>query len=389
MQVLGISLRLVNSEVSMKPIQMTDLVTQYNKLKPEIDAAIGGVLEHGIFINGPEVKRFASELQTYMGVRHVIPCANGTDALQIALMSLDIPAGSEIITPAFSYAAIVEVCSLLRLKPVFVDVDPNTFNMDVNHLESYITDKTKAIIPVHLFGQCANMNTILRIASKHKLFVIEDNAQAIGAEYLMDNGIKKKSGTMSDVSTISFFPSKNLGCFGDGGAVCTDDDALAEKIRMIANHGQRVKYYHELVGVNSRLDSIQAAVLSVKLRQLDDFTEERRAVAQRYNEAFKELEGIQVPSVDTQSTHVYHQYTLRILSGNVDSIRHELKERGVPTMVYYPEPLYKQKAYFEDLEFENTEMLCKQVLSLPMGTDMSNEQVDYIIKQFTDIIKQK
>lgn len=389
MGLLDISLQLVKTESVLKTIQMTDLVSQYHRLKDEIDSAIGEVMESASFINGPAVKRFASQLQTYTNIKHIIPCANGTDALQVALMALDIPAGSEIITPAFSYAAVVEVCSLLKLKPVFTDVDPHTFNMKTADIENLITPLTKAIVPVHLFGQCADMDKVMSIANKHGLYVIEDNAQAIGAYCLKSDGSKVMSGGMGHVSTLSFFPSKNLGCFGDGGAICTNDAALADKITMIANHGQRVKYYHELIGVNSRLDSIQAAILSVKLKYLESFTDERRQVANFYDEVLGGINELILPKRDMNSTHVFNQYTIQLKIGDVEKIRSSLKELGIPTMKYYPEPLYKQKAYKQNIILEHTEKLCNTVFSLPIGTDMNEEQLNYITQNLTEIIKQK
>lgn len=386
---MAISLQLVKTESVLKTIQMTDLISQYHRLKDEIDSAIGEVMETASFINGPAVKRFASQLQTYTGIKHVVPCANGTDALQIALMALDIPAGSEIITPAFSYAAVVEVCSLLKLKPVFTDVDPLTFNMQTEGLEKLITPLTKAIVPVHLFGQCANMDEVLTFAKEHGLYVIEDNAQSIGAYYLKSDGTKVMSGGMGHVSTLSFFPSKNLGCFGDGGAICTNDPNLAEKITMIANHGQRVKYYHELIGVNSRLDSIQAAILSVKLKYLESFIEERRQVADFYDRALSGIDELMLPKRSLNSTHVYNQYTLQLKHMDVEQVRVALKAVGIPTMVYYPEPLYHQKAYQQNIKLEYTEKLCNTVFSLPIGTDMNEEQLNYITQNLTEIIKQK
>lgn len=367
---------------------MTDLVSQYHRLKPELDEAIGSVLEAGDFVNGRYVKRFASELQSYMGVKHVIPCGNGTDALQIALMALGIPADSEIITPAFSFAAVAEVCELLRLKPVFADVYPDTFNINVEHAETLITSKTAAIVPVHLFGQCAHMKAIQDLAARYNLKVVEDNAQSIGAEYLWDNGLKKKSGTMSDISTLSFFPSKNLGAYGDGGAVCTDDDDLAEKARMIANHGQRVKYHHEMIGLNSRLDTLQAAVLSVKLKYLDSFNEERLKVAMQYSEGLKGIEGVHAPVISPFSSHVFHQYTL-VIDSDRDALKQELNELGIPSMIYYPLPLYAQSAYSKGQKLEVTENLCKTVLSLPIGTDIQPDQTEFIIHQIRNIKKHK
>lgn len=372
----------------MKTIQMTDLRSQYQRIRGEVDGAISEVLNEASFINGPSVSLFSSELSEFMGVNHVIPCANGTDALQIALMALDLPAGSEIITPGFSYAAVAEVCGLLGYKAVFADVEAATFNIDADLIEALITPATRVILPVHLFGQCANMPRIMEIATRHNLFVIEDNAQSVGAMCLMPDRMAM-SGTMGHISTMSFFPSKNLGCYGDGGAVCTNDEQLAAKIKMIANHGQSVKYYHEIIGVNSRLDTLQAAILRVKLKHLNDFTEERRAVAAAYDMAFEGIEEIKVPSRADYSTHVFHQYTLTLRGVDPKLVQKALKDQGVPSMVYYPLPLYKQKAYFVPVNLPVTETLCQTVLSLPMGTDMSREQIEFITFTTKAIVKQK
>jgi len=365
----------------MKKIQMVDLVSQYYKIKPEVDNAMLNVLDSASFINGPEVKFFQSELESYLDIPHVIPCANGTDALQIALMALDLKEGDEVITADFTFAATVEVIHLLKLKAVLVDVDYDTFTMDTEKLKAAITDKTKAIIPVHLFGQCANMEAILKIAKEHKLYVIEDNAQAIGADYTFSDGTVKKSGTMGIIGTTSFFPSKNLGCYGDGGAIFTSDDELAHKIRGIVNHGMYERYYHDEVGVNSRLDSLQAAVLRKKLPLLDSYNEARRKAADFYDEAFAGHDQILTPARASYSSHVFHQYTLRILNGKRNELQQFLTEKEIPAMIYYPVALRKQKAYFQesdDAEFCNTDRLLDEVISLPMHTELDEEQLKYI-----------
>lgn len=365
----------------MKKIQMVDLQSQYYKIKNDVDNAVLNVMDSAAFINGPEVKLFQKELEEYQDVKHVIPCANGTDALQIALMALDLKEGDEIITADFTFAATVEVIHLLKLKSVLVDVDYNTFTIDTDKLKAAITDKTKAIIPVHLFGQCANMEEILKIANEHNLYVIEDNAQAIGAEYTFAHGEVKKSGTMGIIGTTSFFPSKNLGCYGDGGAIFTNDDEIAHRIRGIVNHGMYERYYHDEVGVNSRLDSVQAAVLRKKLPQLDLYNEARRKAADFYDEAFQEHPHILVPVRDPNSTHVFHQYTLRILNGKRNELQAFLADKEVPAMIYYPVALRKQKAYYQesnDADFVNTDKLLTEVISLPMHTELDEEQLTYI-----------
>ncbi|QOW10296.1 DegT/DnrJ/EryC1/StrS family aminotransferase [Kaistella flava (ex Peng et al. 2021)] len=365
----------------MKKIQMVDLQSQYYKIKSDVDNAILNVLNTAAFINGPEVKSFQSELETYLDVKHVIPCANGTDALQIALMALNLQEGDEVITADFTFAATVEVIHLLKLKSVLVDVDYDTFTMDTEKLKAAITPKTKAIIPVHLFGQCSNMEEILKIAKEHNLVVIEDNAQAIGSEFTFSDGTVKKSGTMGILGTTSFFPSKNLGCYGDGGAIFTNDDELAYKIRGIVNHGMYERYYHDEVGVNSRLDSIQATVLRKKLTLLDTYNEARRKAADYYDEAFAECKDILTPTRAEHSTHVFHQYTLRILNGKRNELQQFLTEKEVPAMIYYPVALRKQKAYFQDsndADFVNTDKLLEEVISLPMHTELDDEQLKYI-----------
>ncbi|MCT3947972.1 DegT/DnrJ/EryC1/StrS family aminotransferase [Elizabethkingia anophelis] len=374
----------------MKKIQMVDLQGQYQKIKNEADAAVLKVMESATFINGPEVKEFTTELQNYLDVKHVIPCANGTDALQIALMALDLQEGDEVITADFTFAATVEVIHLLKLKSVLVDVDYNTFTIDIDKLKAAITPKTKAIIPVHLFGQCANMEEILKVAKEHNLYVIEDNAQAIGADYTFSDGVKKKSGTMGTLGTTSFFPSKNLGCYGDGGAIFTNDDELEYKIRGIVNHGMYRRYYHDEVGVNSRLDSVQAAVLRIKLRLLDEYAKARNEAAAYYDNAFANHPDILVPERATDSTHVFHQYTLRILNGKRNELQEFLTSKEIPAMIYYPVALRKQKAYFQesnDADFVNTDKLLDQVISLPMHTELDEEQLKYITDAVLEFMK--
>ncbi len=374
----------------MKKIQMVDLQGQYQKIKNEADAAVLKVMESAAFINGPEVKEFTTELQNYLDVKHVIPCANGTDALQIALMALDLQEGDEVITADFTFAATVEVIHLLKLKSVLVDVDYNTFTIDIDKLKAAITPKTKAIIPVHLFGQCANMEEILKVAKEHNLYVIEDNAQAIGADYTFSDGVKKKSGTMGTLGTTSFFPSKNLGCYGDGGAIFTNDDELEYKIRGIVNHGMYRRYYHDEVGVNSRLDSVQAAVLRIKLRLLDEYAKARNEAAAYYDNAFANHPDILVPERATDSTHVFHQYTLRILNSKRNELQEFLTSKEIPAMIYYPVALRKQKAYFQesnDADFVNTDKLLDQVISLPMHTELDEEQLKYITDAVLEFMK--
>ncbi|WFB67847.1 DegT/DnrJ/EryC1/StrS family aminotransferase [Chryseobacterium sp. WX] len=365
----------------MKKIQMVDLQSQYYKIKNDVDNAVLNVMDSAAFINGPEVKSFQNELESYLDVKHVIPCANGTDALQIALMALDLKEGDEIITADFTFAATVEVIHLLKLKSVLVDVDYDTFTISTEQIKKAITPKTKAIIPVHIFGQCANMEEILKIAEEHNLFVVEDNAQAIGSEYTFSDGSVKQAGTMSTVGTTSFFPSKNLGCYGDGGAIFTNNDELAHRLRGIVNHGMYERYYHDEVGVNSRLDSIQAAVLRKKLPHLDSYNEARRKAADFYDEAFEGNPNILTPKRAENSTHVFHQYTLRILNGKRNELQKFLAEKEIPAMIYYPVALRKQKAYFQEsnaADFVNTDKLLDQVISLPMHTELDEEQLKYI-----------
>ncbi len=368
----------------MKKIQMVDLISQYEKIKPEVDRAISGVLETAQFINGPEVRSFQSELESYLGVKHIIPCANGTDALQIALMALDLKPGDEVITPSFTYIATTEVIALLGLKPVFVEVEQDTFCIDPSKIEAAITERTKAIVPVHLYGQAANMKEIMKIAKDRGLYVIEDNAQAIGCR--MEDGTM--TGAIGDIGCTSFFPSKNLGCYGDGGAICTNSDELAEKMRMIANHGQSKRYYHDVVGCNSRLDSIQAAVLRIKLRQLDDYIEARRKVADRYDAFLATIEGVQSPARNSYSKHVFHQYTMILEGYDRDALNAFLADRDIPSMIYYPVPAHRQKmfAHFgsDSADLPVTDWLTERVISLPIHTEFDEEQLDYIISNLQE-----
>ena len=361
---------------------MVDLKTQYEKIKTEVDTATQAVIASSAFINGPEVKAFQSELETYLDVKHVIPCANGTDALQIALMALGLEPGDEVITSDFTFAATVEVVGLLKLKHVLVDVDPDTFCISIDAIKAAISPKTKAIIPVHLFGQCANLDAIMDLAKEHSIFVIEDNAQAIGADYTLKSGVTKKAGTIGNVGTTSFFPSKNLGCYGDGGALFTNDDDLAVIIRSIVNHGMSKRYHYDRIGVNSRLDSIQAAVLRIKLRNLDTYISNRQSAAQFYNEAFSSINRIETPALNPQSTHVFHQYTLKIDGIDQFHMQEYLKSKGIPAMIYYPKALHTQEAYgaseYNDEDFPVTNELCKIVLSLPMHTELEKEQLQFI-----------
>ena len=366
----------------MKTIQMVDLQSQYQKIKEEIDNGIQEVIDSAAFIKGAAVSRFERNLASYTGAKHVIPVGNGTDALQIALMSLGLQPGDEVITPTFTFIATAEVVALLGLKPVLVDVDWDTMNISQESVERAITAKTRAIVPVHLFGQCAEMEGLLALAREKGLYVIEDACQAIGSKYTFSDGRSKQAGTIGDIGCTSFFPSKNLGCYGDGGAIFTNNDALAAKMRAIANHGMVVRYYHEMVGVNSRLDSIQAAVLDVKLRYLDDYIVARQKAAAYYDEAFAGCNKILTPVRDTKSTHVYHQYTLRLQGVNRDELRASLSDAGIPAMVYYPVPLHLQSAYkdarYTAGSFPVAEHLSECVLSLPMHTELDEEQLEYI-----------
>lgn len=376
----------------MHNLQMVDLKRQYEKIKPEVDAAIQNVLSTAAFIQGPDVKAFGDELAQYLGVKHVIPCANGTDALQIALMALGLEPGDEVITPSFTYIATVEVVALLRLKPVFVDVHADTFNMDIESVRKAITPKTKAIIPVHLYGQSVNMEPLLALAAEHNIPVVEDNAQAIGGHYTFADGTRKMNGSMGIIGCTSFFPSKNLGGYGDGGAMFTNDDKLAEELRMIANHGQKVRYYHEMVGCNSRLDSIQAAILRIKLRHLDEYCDARRAVADHYDAAFGGHRNIVTPARAANSKHVFHQYTLQLKGVSRDEVQKLLAEKGIPSMIYYPVPSHKQnmlKAFAANQQaLPVTDMLTDCVISLPIHTEFTKEELEYISSNFLAIVDQ-
>ena len=378
---------------------MVDLKGQYRHIKERVDKSVLDVIESTAFINGPEVHQFQKELEDYLGIKHVIPCANGTDALQIAMMGLGLKPGDEVITPDFTFAATVEVIALLGLTPVLVDVDPVTFNIDVDAIKRAVTSKTKAIVPVHLFGLAANMDEIMEIATAHNLFVIEDNAQGIGGAYVSKDGTKKKTGGIGHVGTTSFFPSKNLGCYGDGGAIFTNDDDLAYSIRGIVNHGMYVRYHHDVVGVNSRLDSIQATILRAKLPHLDEYNNARRKVARKYSLAFSGEENIITPicfcdsekySCENCNCHVYHQYTLRVLNLDRDALAKHLNEQDIPCGIYYPIPLHLQKAYRDDRylesDFKVTNQLVKQVISLPMHTELDDEQIDYITNSVINFV---
>lgn len=366
----------------MRPLQMVDLKRQYEKIKPEVDAAMLRVVESAAFINGPDVAAFARELEAYLGVKHVIPCANGTDALQMALMALDLQPGDEVITPSFTYIATIEVVALLRLKPVFVDVHPDTFTMDIESVRAAITPRTKAIIPVHLYGQCVDMEPLMALATEHNIPLIEDNAQAIGGHYTFSDGRRAKTGSMGLMGCTSFFPSKNLGCYGDGGAMFTNDDALADKLRMIANHGQKVRYYHELVGCNSRLDTLQAAVLRIKLRHLDEYCDARRAAADYYDRAFAPHPQLSTPARTEYSHHVFHQYTLKLKGVNRDELVEKLAARGIPSMIYYPVASHHQNMLksFVDADFSLpvTDALNACVISLPIHTELTEDELKYI-----------
>lgn len=376
----------------MQKLQMVDLKRQYQKIKPEVDAAIQNVIESTMFIGGDEVKQFSTELAEYLGVKHVIPCANGTDALQISLMALGLKPGDEVITTSYTYIATVEVIALLRLKPVFVDVDADTFTMNINGLKAAITENTKAIIPVHLYGQSANMEEVMKVADEHNIPVIEDNAQAIGGTYTYSDGKTVKNGSIGAIGCTSFFPSKNLGCYGDGGAIFTNDDALADKLRMIANHGQSKRYYHEMVGCNSRLDAIQAAVLRIKLKHLDEYCDARRAVADYYDNAFKDNANITTPFRAAYSHHVFHQYTLQLKNVDRDMVQSKLAEREVPSMIYYPVPCHKQNMLKEfggaEYVLPVTDMLQDCVISLPIHTEMTEEELKYITSNFLEVIEE-
>ena len=382
----------------MNKIQMVDLKGQYAFIKDLVNTSIQEVIDNASFINGPKVKEFQANLEAYLGIKHVIPCANGTDALQIAMMGLGLKPGDEVITADFTFAATVEVIALLGLTPVLVDVDPDKFNIDIEAVKKAITPKTKAIVPVHLFGQCANMDAIMELAEAHNLFVIEDNAQAIGANFTSKNGSKAKAGTIGHVASTSFFPSKNLGCYGDGGAIFTNDDDLAHTIRGIVNHGMYKRYHHDVVGVNSRLDSIQAAVLDAKLPKLDAYNKARQSAARKYNAAFKNHKNIITPKAgngceticDNCDCHVFHQYTLKIQNADRDALAAHLQSKDIPCGVYYPIPLHKQKAYvddrYNDADFKVTNTLIDEVISLPMHTELEDDQIDFITSTIIDFL---
>lgn len=375
----------------MRKLMMVDLKSQYEDIKTEVDLAIHEVIDSTAFVNGPAVSRFQKNLETYLNVKHVIPCANGTDSLQVSMMALGLKPGDEVITSSFTFIATAEVIALLGLTPVLVDVDPDTFNIDPKSILRAITPKTKAIVPVHLFGQSSDMETVLEIAEKYKLHVIEDNCQAIGADYLFADGTRKKTGTISIVGCTSFFPSKNLGCYGDGGAVFTNDDDLATKLRQIVNHGMTIRYYHDMIGVNSRLDSIQAAILDIKLKHLDEYAQSRNRAAAYYDKAFANEPHLKTPVRFKKSTHVFHQYTLVTSGIDRNKLQEFLTAKGVPAMIYYPVPLHMQKAYldsrYKEGDFPVTEMLCKSVISLPIHTHLDEEQLEYITTSVLEFFK--
>ena len=374
-----------------RKIQMVDLIGQYQKIQKEVDVAVLSVIRSSAYINGPEVKSFKAELEAYLKVKHVIPCANGTDALQIAMMALGLKPGDEVITADFTYVATAEVIALLGLTPVLVDVYPDTMDINVEAIEKAITPKTKAIVPVHLFGQCADMERILAVAKKHNLFVIEDTAQAIGADYTFSDGRVAKAGTMGDIGCTSFFPSKNLGCFGDGGAMYTNSDDLASKMQMIANHGQSVQYYHDSIGVNSRLDSMQAAILRIKLRHLDSYAAARNKAADYYDKAFAGHPKLKTPKRAKNTNHVFHQYTLQLIGADRTALKEFLASKEIPMMIYYPVPLHLQKAYldprYKQGDFPVTEQLCSCVFSLPMHTELDEETLKYITDSVKEFLK--
>ncbi len=360
---------------------MVDLMGQYSKIKNEIDRNIISSIQSGRFVNGPIVKEFSENLSDYLNVKNVIPCANGTDALQIAFMALDLKSGDEIICPSWTYIATAEAAAILGIKVVFCDVDLNTFNTTADLIEPHINDKTKAIVPVHLYGQACDMDPIIKLAEKYDLKIIEDNAQAIGCKYTFHDGDIKFTGTIGDIGTTSFYPSKNLGCYGDGGAIFTNDHNLAEKIRMIVNHGEKIKYHHEIIGCNSRLDSIQAEILNIKLKYLDEYNSSRKIMANNYNNAFDGLENVKTPDVNLNSDHVYHQYTLKILNGKRDNLKKYLSKMGIPSMIYYPIPIHKQRPYQNDQNLFNTNILSDEVISLPIHTELENSNQNYIIEK--------
>ncbi|TPD65580.1 DegT/DnrJ/EryC1/StrS family aminotransferase [Flavobacterium microcysteis] len=375
----------------MKKIQMVDLKGQYENIKETVNNSIQEVLDTNTYINGPEVHKFQKNLEEYLGAKHVIPCANGTDALQIAMMALDLKPGDEVITADFTFAATVEVIALLQLTPVLVDVEIDTFNISVEAIKKAITPKTKAIVPVHLFGQAANMEAIMQLAKEHNLYVIEDNAQAIGADYKYFDGKKEKVGVIGHVASTSFFPSKNLGCYGDGGAIFTNDDDLAHKLRGIVNHGMYVRYHHDVVGVNSRLDSIQAAVLNAKLPLLDEYNAARQLAAQKYSQALANHKNIVTPYIaGERDSHVFHQYTLRILDADRNALMQHLLDKGIPCAIYYPIPLHSQKAYldsrYKEEDFPITNQLVQEVISLPMHTELDDEQIKFITDSILEFL---
>ncbi len=374
----------------MKKIQMVDLKSQYQHIKQEVDLGINEVIESCAFINGPAVRQFQEDLEKYLQVKHVIPCANGTDALQVAMMALGLKSGDEVITTSFTFIATAEVIALLQLTPVLVDVDQNTFNIDLKAIEKAITPKTKAIVPVHLFGQTAPMEEIMEIAKKHNLQVIEDNCQAIGSDYIFKDGTRKKSGTIGHIGCTSFFPSKNLGCYGDGGAIFTNDDELAKQMRVVVNHGMTVRYYHDFIGVNSRLDSIQAAILKAKLPHLDEYAAKRRAAADFYDKAFGNHPKLKIPTRYSRSTHVFHQYTLVTRDLDRQGLIDHLNSKGIPAMIYYPVPLHLQKAYLDPRykpgDFPVTEHLSNSVFSLPMHTELDADQLTYIAESVLEFV---
>lgn len=375
----------------MKKIQMVDLISQYQDIKEEVKAEFDRVLDTAMFINGPLVKEFQADLEAYLNVKHVIPCANGTDALQVIMMAYDFPKGAEVLVPSYTYVATVEVIALLGFKPVFVEAYPDSFNIDIEDLESKITEKSVGIVPVHLYGQCADMERLMEVAERNDLVVLEDTAQAIGADYTYSDGRTVKAGTIGNAGATSFFPSKNLGCYGDGGAVFTNDDDLAAKIRMIVNHGQSKRYYHDSIGVNSRLDSLQAAVLKVKLKHLDRYNAARRRVADRYDEAFGATGLITPPYRSPFSTHVFHQYTVKLADGvDRDGLNAFLTAEGIPSMIYYPVPNHLQKAYqyygYKEGDFEVTEDLCSRVISFPIHTEMEDQQQELIISKVIEFV---
>lgn len=374
----------------MRPIQMVDLKQQYQKIKSEVDTAVIKVIESAAFINGPQVQSFSNALARYHEVKHVVPCANGTDALQIAMMALNLQPGDEVLTPSFTYIATTEVIALLKLKPVFVEVDPKTFCIDPSSIEKVITSKTKAIVPVHLYGQAANMEAIMKIAAAHNLYVIEDNAQAIGSEFYFSDGTKKKTGSIGTIGTTSFFPSKNLGGYGDGGAITTNEDELASKLKMVANHGQSKRYYHDIVGCNSRLDTLQAAVLEIKLKYLDQYIDARRKVADFYDEALQSQPKITTPYRAGYCKHVFHQYTLILEGIDRNKLHDYLATRNIPSMIYYPVPAHRQKMFAQfnssETNLEVTDWLTERVISIPMHTELDEEQLSFITKAILEFV---